>query len=75
MLIFDPVHRGQSTGRRLRDGRPAPERATKQPIRSIAFTTHDERHSNAVVLQNGPRLTRPPAKIPANTADNTRGSP
>ena len=75
MLIFDPVHCGRSAGRRLRDGRSAPERATKQPIRSAAFTTHDERHSNAVVLQNGPRLTRPPAKIQANTADNTRGHP
>jgi hypothetical protein len=75
MLIFDPVHRGQSTGRRLRDGRPAPERAMKQPITPNAFTTHDERHSNAVVLQNAPRLTRPLVKMQANTADNTRGSP
>jgi hypothetical protein len=74
MLIFDPVHRGQSTGRRLRDGRPAPERATKQPITSNAVTTDHERHSNAVVLQNGPRLTRAPAKMQANTADNTWGS-
>ena len=75
MLIFGPVHCGQSAGHRLQDGRPAPERATKQPIRSNAFTTHDERHSNAAVLQNAPRLTRPPAKIQADTADNTLGLP
>jgi hypothetical protein len=74
MLIFGPVHCGQSAGRRLQDGRSASERATKQPITSNAVTTHHERHSNAVVLQNGPRLTRAPAKMQANTADNTWGS-
>jgi hypothetical protein len=47
----------------------------KQLIMPNAFTTHDERHSNAVVLQNAPRLTRPLVKMQANTADNTRGSP
>ena len=71
MLIFGPVHRGQSAGRRLWDGRPAPERATRRSIRSNAFTMRNERRSTAVVLENGLRLTRPPANI----ADNTRVRP